>query len=106
MAKLSVRIVTECVAVDFFGTLPVAVLSCQPATVTSSIAVPLDGMVNDRLATSPPDVDVSTVAHEPSVNLNSMVPRTSLGSVIAQRPLLSAESGVADGFHALNDPAT
>ena len=83
MAKLSLSIATECVAVDFLGVLAaVAVLSCQPATVTSSVAGPLAGIVNDRLATSPRVAVVSTVAHEPSVNLNYTVPRTSAGSVM------------------------
>src|SRR5215207_3943400 len=77
------------------------------ATVPRYVAAPASGTVNERLPTCAPAASVSTVCHDPRVNLNSTGPRTDSGRVSAYPPA-SARSRYAasPGFHALNEPAT
>src|SRR5512135_1021358 len=80
----------------------------HPSTAPAYSAGPLSGTVKLRLETSPPALSSSTVSHEPSVNLNSIRPRTAAGSVMAYPPPACALSvyPYAAGFQPLNEPAT
>jgi hypothetical protein len=81
--------------------------SCQPATVAVYVAGPA-GTVHARLGTPPPAASVSTVSHDPSVNLNSTGPGGARGMVSTYSPpgpAVSRKAGSA-GFHPLKLPAT
>ena len=106
MGKLSLSTVTEADAVDFFGALGDDTRHAPTTALT--VAAPVAGIVNARFAMSAPDTVVSTVSHEPSVNLNSTGPRTVSGNVSAKVPSLCSAGTKpgALGFQPLNDPAT
>jgi hypothetical protein len=107
MAKLSLMIETDDDRVDARGAGGSDALRHAP-TDAVYVAVPVAGLVKVRFSTSAPAAVVSTVSQEPRVNLNSMEPRTSSGSVIAyvlSGCRVSANAG-AFGFQRLNDPAT
>src|SRR5260370_25303329 len=106
MAKSVLKIETDAVAVD--GARGRGLPSRHPITVAAYEAAPVAGTTKLRFGTSRPALSCSTVSHDPRVNLNSIRPRTELGSVMANRPSARAArrySGAA-GVHWLNGPAT
>src|SRR5262245_40599074 len=106
MAKSVLRIETEAVA-EGCGRgcgLP----SRQLSTVLAYVMAPVSNTVTLRLGTSFPALSCSTVSHEPRVKLNSMRPRTEVGSVISYAPpsrRVRIYAGAA-GSQRLKEPAT